>query len=381
MKYNYSLVCAILLSILVAACLSAAPMAMAEQTVEITLEGEVYRAVVFPNPLPLGTASYRAYFEELWGLSPDLGRCLNALAPSLGDGVLALLATLETPPQDAQVKVGTSGVSILPDRAGRGFDRYRLGAGLADCLDGKPSTSLSLAPTTAQVTRADLASQTATIGRFVTYYDPAAKERAANLQLACKALNSLVLPAGEKLSFNATVGPRTPERGFLPAPVIIDGDYTPGVGGGVCQVSTTLYNAALRAGLEIEDSHPHSLRAHYVGAGWDAMVSGWSDLILVNSTPYPVYIFAEAKGGELSVKLLGRKVGRVKLWSEEIARTPYPNEDEEGNTLAATEGLTLVKGGEDGVKVVTYRSIDGVVQRLRTSTYPPTPAVWSKPTE
>ena len=361
------------------ACPLSCPTALAQEgRVTLVLEGQTYSTEAQPLPLPPGQENYRAYFEWLWAYDHDLVHCLNTLSPALGDGVAALLSTLETPAKDAQVQIGTSGVTILPDQDGLGYDRYRLGLSVADCLDGKPTTPLSIGPVKAPVTAQDLRHVTQPIGQYTTYYDAANTARSHNIALAAKAISGTVIESGASWSFNEKVGERTQNRGYQPAPVIQDGAYTSGVGGGVCQVSTTLYNAALLAGLTVASSHPHSLRAHYVPLGLDAMVSSWSDLVLVNPTPHPIYLFATATGGRLSVKVLGESPGEVKVWSGKPSYTPAPNVDQEGNSLLDTTGYTLVHAGEDGAKVTTYRTIGGVKERLRTSAYQPVPNVWTK---
>ena len=129
------------------------------------------------------------------------------------------------------------------------------------------------------------------MGEYSTSYSSSGSSRKNNIELAAKALNGTKVNAGEKFSFNKTVGIRSAKRGYLPAPVIENGKYVDGVGGGVCQVSTTLYNAALLAGLKVTEYHPHTLAVSYVSPSRDAMVSGtYSDLKFVNTTDCPVYI-------------------------------------------------------------------------------------------
>ncbi|MCL2677951.1 MAG: VanW family protein, partial [Clostridiales bacterium] len=111
------------------------------------------------------------------------------------------------------------------------------------------------------------------IATFTTHYDASQTNRANNLELAAKTLDcTLVLP-GEVFSFNETVGPRTTAAGYREAPIIRDKKLTPGIGGGVCQVATTLFNTALEAGMPVVERFPHTLRVSYVPEGRDASVS------------------------------------------------------------------------------------------------------------
>ena len=132
--------------------------------------------------------------------------------------------------------------------------------------------------------------------------------RAHNIALAAEKLNGTVLEAGEILSFNKRVGPRTAKNGFQVAPIIKAGEYVPGLGGGVCQASTTVYNAALLAGMQIVEYHPHSLSVGYVEPSFDAMVSGKNaDLRFINGTAFPVYMICDVKNGKITVSLYGKK--------------------------------------------------------------------------
>ncbi|MGE5404158.1 MAG: VanW family protein [Candidatus Saccharibacteria bacterium] len=130
-------------------------------------------------------------------------------------------------------------------------------------------------------------------------------ERFENIQQALRSINNIIIWPGETFSFNATVGPRTPERGYRMAPVI-GGDGI-GFGGGVCQVTTTLYNAALIGKLRIVERHPHSISVPYIESGKDAtVVYGAQDLKLYNPFDYPVIIKAGVYRGKISVTILGK---------------------------------------------------------------------------
>lgn len=123
------------------------------------------------------------------------------------------------------------------------------------------------------------------VGDFKTYFNPAQTDRVHNIRLAAKALDGFCLRPGQILSFNAVVGPRTVGRGYREALVIEGEKFVPGIGGGVCQVSTTLYNAALLAGLKIVERTAHGLKVDYVEPGLDAtVVDGLIDLKIGN--PY-----------------------------------------------------------------------------------------------
>lgn len=132
------------------------------------------------------------------------------------------------------------------------------------------------------------------------------KDRNTNLTLACAALDGLVLQPGEEFSYNGTVGERTKEKGYKPAAAYSGTRTVNSIGGGVCQVSTTLYNAALLADMEIVFRINHGFRSSYIGVGLDATVNwGGPDFQFRNNSHFPVMIKAEVSDGFVKIKLLG----------------------------------------------------------------------------
>ena len=126
---------------------------------------------------------------------------------------------------------------------------------------------------------------------FYTSFPASSPERKYNIKLASSAIDKTLVDVGAEFSFNQTVGFRTIENGYKIARIIMNGKFEKGVGGGVCQVSSTLYNAILLSGLKITEYHPHSLPVSYVAPSFDAMVnSGSADLRFINNTNNPIII-------------------------------------------------------------------------------------------
>ncbi len=133
----------------------------------------------------------------------------------------------------------------------------------------------------------------------------AVENRTKNIRLAVQALNGTIVPSMGHFSFNDVTGPRSHSAGYLPAPVYENGAVATGIGGGVCQVSSTLFNAMLLAGLTPEERHPHMFPVAYVAPGRDASVSyGTQDLQFANPYPSPVQILADTTDNVLTVKVL-----------------------------------------------------------------------------
>lgn len=143
---------------------------------------------------------------------------------------------------------------------------------------------------------------------FSTNYEKSSADRKNNVKLALEKFNGLVVESGQKVSFNQITGPRSEKEGYKNANIIIGGVYTSGVGGGVCQVSSTLYNALLLADVDVLQSTHHSLPASYVPLSFDAMVSGdYADLVFQNNLETPIYIKTFADDVKIVVEIYGEK--------------------------------------------------------------------------
>ena len=143
------------------------------------------------------------------------------------------------------------------------------------------------------------------LSSFRTYFSLKDGGRCENIALAGKFIDGVTVQAYGEFSFNQTVGARTEKRGFKLAKIIANGEFVKGVGGGVCQVSTTLYNAVLKAGLEVVEFHPHSLAVGYVEPSRDAMVSSTSDLKFYNPLDFAVRLKCSVEKGCVNIAVYG----------------------------------------------------------------------------
>lgn len=133
------------------------------------------------------------------------------------------------------------------------------------------------------------------------------KNRINNLELAAKAVNGKVIAPGETFSFNGTVGRRTEEKGYKKAQILVGKKHVQGLGGGVCQVSTTIYNAAEKAGMQIVERHKHDIEVVYAKNGTDATVSyGDKDMKFKNTKDYSVKIEASVSDGQVFARILAQ---------------------------------------------------------------------------
>lgn len=150
--------------------------------------------------------------------------------------------------------------------------------------------------------------------------------RVENIRLAAQYFSGTVLMPGEEFSYNGTVGRRTSARGFLPAPAYVGGETVQETGGGVCQGSSTIYLATLRANLEIVERYPHGYITRYVPDGMDATVYyGVKDFRFKNNTPFPVKVVGTVSGRTLTVNILGTKSDNitVEMTNQVVGTTGY----------------------------------------------------------
>jgi len=200
----------------------------------------------------------------------------------------------------------TDPYAVYPDVVGVDFDQGRLQAEIdEDPL--KEEYVIGLDYSRADVTVNDLGKEAFPdlLGSFSTDYvnNP---DRTTNLRLAARKINGTVIMPGEEFSYNKVVGKRTISAGYKEAAIYQDGAVVDGVGGGICQVTTTLYNAAIKANMEITQRRNHMFIPSYVGGGKDATVAwGSTDFKFINSRDYPIKIEAAVSDGTCRVKIYG----------------------------------------------------------------------------
>lgn len=214
-------------------------------------------------------------------------------------------------------------------------------------------------------------------GKFSTAFYTSSAERAHNISLAAKKIDGYVILPGETFSFNEVVGKRTSKNGFKDAKVILNGEFTDGVGGGTCQVSTTLYNCALLSDMRIAEVNQHSLPVSYVAPSFDAMVSDTADLKFTNTSDFPVTVHSYIADKNLYFYMIGVKGRDIKLVSETLDVIPYKTQivtsDEvtektvkrQGKNGLISQGYIEVFEGGKAKKIKirknTYKALDEII--------------------
>ncbi|MBC7766315.1 MAG: VanW family protein [Hyphomonadaceae bacterium] len=310
--------------------------------------------------------------------------------------VQSLQKEFVTEPKDASYGKENGQLKVIPHVVGVTFnvdDAAKIIAqndvSLHPELAGK-SYSIPIALTMPTITKEkignDLFSQS--IGKFNTRYDTSLSERSRNIELASKKINGTVFLPGEVFSYNQVVGKRTAEAGFQIAKVFVSDQVAEGIGGGICQVSSTLYNACLKSDMQIVERANHSLAVTYVPLGQDAAVSyGSLDYQFRNNTQFPIKLVVNASAGSLTCDILGsQKLDKtVRLEHIKIADTPFATNYE--NIAEWQTGKTVTKQrGNNGLVLDTYKIIEqGGKQisraKITQSVYQPFPQIIQRGTK
>lgn len=196
------------------------------------------------------------------------------------------------------------------------------------------------------------------LAKFTTRYDETAENRANNIRLSSEKINGTILMPNEVFSYNKIVGERTIKAGYKEASVYVGGKVVPGIGGGICQVSSTLYNAALLSNLEITERRNHYFITSYVSQSRDATVSyGSIDFKFKNTRTYPIKIECVSKNGICQVFIYGMEEEveyEVEIQDKVTDVIPYTTKTIKTDELTKGETLVVQKG-VDGYKSEAYR--------------------------
>lgn len=242
---------------------------------------------------------------------------------------------IDTPAEDAKVVFDANKknpLSFTDEKVGVMVDREALKQNIDNAL--KSDTTVDLIVPTYEVmptvTKTEVMQSVALRGSFSTSYATSSDDRKHNVRHALEAFNGMTIEPMQEVSFNQTTGSRTAENGYKKANVILNGVYVEGTGGGVCQSSTTLYNALLLADVEILEVHKHTLPSSYVWLAFDAMVSeGYSDLRFKNTTDENLYIKTYSDDSNVYVEVYGKpfKEGeRLERHVEFLGAIPHPGD-------------------------------------------------------
>lgn len=272
------------------------------------------------------------------------------------------LTKFNRPAKDASYKITNDKVIITPAESGRTVDLDRLISDIQKIPLSKVPERIDIpmkdVPATVTAEAVQNLAFDSVIGEYTTKFSVNEKNRSANLTVAAKAVDRKIVRPGETLSFNDTVGPREPSTGYKDAYIIIKGEYVKGTGGGICQVSSTLYNAVLLSNLGVVERAPHEVAVSYVPAGQDATVNYPNiDFKFRNNTASLVYIRTEIKPGALTIRIWGKKTDKsVRIERQVVKTIAYKTERRLDSKLPADRAVQE-QAGTRGAVVNTWKII------------------------
>ena len=253
---------------------------------------------------------------------------------------------------NAKVNISGGSISIIPSKEGKVFEVEENKQLIVKSLNAKDYNPLDLkvSITKPKISTKDVSSINTSFASFSTSFNSSLAGRSYNIRLSAQRSNGVILLPGETFSYNNQTGPRVLSNGFKNAPVIMNNDYVDGPGGGVCQTSTTLFNAVLLAGLEIDEVHNHSKTSSYASRGRDAMVNdGGSDLRFTNNFDHAVYVQCYSSGSSVYAAIYGASQDKVGV-NIDVDHFTY------NNLPAAKTYRTITKNGKSE-KSYIYTSV------------------------
>ena len=267
--------------------------------------------------------------------------------------------TINKSPVDAKIERKNGNFIVTKEVSGTEIDKEVLKYNISTAINNFNSISIDIEvrATEPKITKEDLDSIRDLIGESVTAFNTGDRGRTENIKIASDDINNTVLMPGEEFSFNDTTGPRDAKSGYKEASVIMDGEFVTGMGGGVCQVSTTLYQAALRSDMEITSRQNHGLPISYVPMGQDATVAyGYIDLKFRNNKEYPVYMESFVRGGELYMRLYSKKIDNMHInLKSEILEVIEPKMQTKKDANMYLWERKVGKSGKKGYRTATYK--------------------------
>lgn len=294
---------------------------------------------------------------------------LNYIFPNLTKKIKLIEKSINISPKNATININTNSEKVFhinPEVTGIHLDTDSLYSNIVDSYLSNKNLSFNLPTITIhpQISKQDLEAHTHLRADFSTSIASSSQDRKHNIKNALASLNKIEIYPNQIFSFNKTVGRRTAENGYRQAKIIINNEFVDGIGGGVCQVSSTLYNSALLAGLEILEANKHSRQVSYVTAGFDAMVNfGSSDLKFKNNTNEKITIITNFSQSTARIRIFGSALNNTKYKiRNEIFNIQEPTEEiliDETNKykdkVKYSDEYFILKAASKGMEIKSYR--------------------------
>lgn len=260
--------------------------------------------------------------------------------------------------QDARISINGSHVNVKESKSGLKVNIEDTLNNIATKLKkGNGKEELVVSKVEPNIKTEQLQEVNTLLGSYTTKFNSGVAGRSTNIRLSANRTNDILLMPGDTFSYNKATGKRTVDNGYKDAPVIVQGVMQEGIGGGVCQVSTTLYNATLYAGLEYVELRNHSIAPSYVSKGRDATVADSGiDFVFKNNLNHPIYIKNYVSGNTVTCQIYGSSKDKqniqIETNTDNVSKAPTKKVDDP--TILKGKEKVMEKG-RDGYTVSTYR--------------------------
>lgn len=314
-------------------------------------------------------ADRQTLLKNMLNLGFDIEIALNYLFPNLNAKIAEIEKNINIKPINAKLTINTNSEQVFkikPEVVGYCVDKQKIYLDICHLfLLNKPlKIQISTTKLLPEIFANDLKKATHLRADFSTSIKNSSTDRKHNVKNALIRLNKTEIAPNEIFSFNKTIGKRTKENGYREAKIIVNNEFVEGLGGGVCQVSSTLYNSALLAGLEIIEANKHSKQVGYVKYGFDAMVNfGSSDLKFKNNTNEKITIITNYYPDSLRIRIYGENLNQVEYrLSNEIVSTTEPielvqfdTENKFADKVLYEDESFYLKKATKGMEIKSYR--------------------------
>ena len=287
---------------------------------------------------------------------------------------------VDKPYVDATIKLVNGKFIITDEIPGKFLNKQKVYDLIIQQLENATGATIELPieGISPRLKKSDLLNIKDKLGEFSTQFNASDNDRVSNLSIATRNASDVLILPDEVFSFSKIVGPRLEKYGFKMAKIIMNNQYVSGIGGGICQVSSTLYNAVLYSNLEIVQRVNHSLPSTYIEIGRDATISGdYIDLKFKNNTGYPIYVYGEMKGNKVKFTVYGKNDipdRFVEIKTEMVLKTEPTTEIIEDPTLPEGTVVEERKASPSytvkSYKVIKERGKEDIIVPLYTDLYP-----------
>lgn len=298
--------------------------------------------------------SYEKQTETLKDLQNDgasVNVAFNYIFVGLDEKIDEIIKEIEIEPVNSEIKFNAQNSNpfeVTEHKNGLRVNKEQLYFDINEQFNktNKVEVEIKTFEQVADVTKQENLENTTQISTFVTYVSDSTGGRKSNVKKALDCFNGFVVDPNETVSFNKVTGPHTLDNGYKIATIIYNGRYVDGVGGGICQASTTLYNALLLADAEILEVHKHTLPVKYVPLAMDAMVSDYvADLKFKNVSDEPLYIQTVCDSESVRVNIYGKKLDKeIKTRSETLETIKHTGDKIVPDTNKEYSDKVLFKG-------------------------------------